>query len=310
MEERMKKIRGLLIISILFSWVLVVSGPCMAQSGGLSYTIAVSKFENRSNWRGQWNLGEAWGAVLTDSLNQTGRFIVLGETDMRRAAMEEQDFAASGRAAGGGKTVVTGHMTPAQLLIKGEITHFADETSGGGAGVGFKGFRVGGSASFSEINTVMYIIDSSTGQILASKKCYGKVSKKGLTFGATKGGFTGDIGGFKKTNAGRAVEKAVDEGVSFLTAMLEEIPWSGTVILNKGDSIFINRGIREGVSEGQVFDVGKSEVLRDPGTGEVLDQSFEKAGSIQVIKVKEKISICRITEGGGIAKGMTVVPAK
>ena len=306
----MKKYYGLLIISILFSWVLIGSGQCMAEEGGLRYSIAVSKFENRSNWRGQWNLGDAWGAVLTDSLNQTGRFIVLGETDMRRAAMEEQDFAASGRAAGGGKTVVTGHMTPAQLLIKGEITHFADETSGAGAGVGFQGFRVGGSASFSEINTVMYIIDSSTGQVLASKKCYGKVTKKGLTFGASKGGFTGDVGGFKKTNAGKAIEQAVDEGVDFLASMLEDIPWSGTIVLVKESSAYINRGTREGVSVGQIFNVGRSEVLRDPSTGEVLDQSFENAGSIRAVTVKEKISICEITQGNGITKGMTVVPAR
>ena len=56
----------------------------LASESGLKYTIAVSKFKNKSNWRGQWNLGDAWGAVLTDSLNQTGRFIVLGEKDMRK----------------------------------------------------------------------------------------------------------------------------------------------------------------------------------------------------------------------------------
>jgi curli biogenesis system outer membrane secretion channel CsgG len=308
-EERMIKAKNLLIISILFSLIFVVPGLCMAEGGGLRYSISVSKFENRSSWRGQWNLGDAYGAVLTDSLAKTGRFIVLGEKDMRREALQEQDLSASGRTAGGGKTVVTGQMTPAQLLIKGAITHFADGTSGGGVGVGFKGFRVGGSTSNSEINTVMYIIDSSTGQVLASKKCYGQASKTGLAFGATKGGFTGDIGGFKKTNAGKAVEKAVDEGVDFLTAMLEEIPWSGKVILKKGSSVYINRGTREGVFEGQVFVIGNSEVLRDPDTGEVLDQSFEKMGRIEVIKVKEKLSICKITQDSGIAKGMTVVPA-
>jgi hypothetical protein len=57
---------------------------------------------------------------------------------------------------------------------------------------------------------------------------------------------------------------------------------------------------------GQVFDVGKSEVLRDPDTGEVLDQSLEKVGTIRVVKVKKKISICKIIGGQGITKGMTV----
>jgi curli biogenesis system outer membrane secretion channel CsgG len=279
----------------------------MAQESKLRYSIAVSKFENRSNWSGQWNLGDAWGAVLTDSLNQTGRFIVLGEKDMRAEAMGEQDFAASGRAAGGGKTVVTGQMTPAQLLVKGEITQFADGTAGGGGGIGFKGIRVGLKGGKAEINVVMYIVDSSTGQVMASKKCYGEVTKTGLSLGIDKGGFSGDVGGFKKTNAGKAIEIAVDEGVAFLISQLEEIPWTGKIILSKGKEVYINRGSREGVSMGQTFNVGEPTILRDPDTGEVLDYTIEKSGTIQVTQVKEKIAICKVVSGSGIKKGMTVL---
>lgn len=297
------------ISSALLSFVLVlgVVAQVHAAEGGLRYSIMVSKFENRSNWRGQWDLGDAWGAVLTDSLMQTGKFIVIGEKDMRQEALDEQDLAASGRAAGGGKTVVTGQMTPAQLLVKGDITHFADATEGGGGGIGIGGFRIGAGASMAEINVVMYIVDSSTGQVLASKKCIGKVSETGLSLGLSKGGFSGDIGGFKKTNAGKAVELAVDEGVGFMISKLGEIPWSGDVIMTKGDRVYINRGSREGVSVGQTFQVGKAEVLRDPKTGEVLDQTLEKAGTIEVVSVKEKIATCKITQGSGIQKGMTVM---
>jgi len=296
-----------LAIGILFSLFILVSGQCVAEAGGMRYSIVVSKFQNSSNWRGQWSLGDAWGAILTDSLNQTGKFIVLGENDMRQEAMKEQDFAAGGRAAGGGKKVVTGQMTPAQLLVKGDITHFSDGTAGGSGGIGFKGFKVGLKGGIAEINTVMYIVDSSTGQVMASKKCYGKITKKGLSIGLSKGGFSGNIGGFKKTNAGKAVEMAVDQGVEFLISKLEDIPWTGTVILKKGDKVYVNRGEREGVNVGQTFDVGEVTVLRDPDTGEVLDQSIESAGSIKVVKVKQKIAICKVIEGKGIKRGMTVV---
>ncbi len=302
----MKRGFGIFFALVLFSMIMSPFGECIAAEGGLRYSISVAKFENRSNWSGHWNLGDAWGAVLTDTLNQTGKFIVLGEKDMRQEAMQEQDFAASGRAAGGGKKVVTGQMTPAQLLVKGDITHFSDTTQSGKGGIGYGGFRIGGSASEAEIDVVMYIVDSSTGQVMASKKCYGKVSKTGLTLGISKGGFSGDVGGFKKSNAGKAMEMAVDEGVEFLTSKLESIPWTGTIILAKQGKVYINRGTREGVSVGQTFDVGKSEILRDPGTGEVLDQSLEKVGSIQVVNVKEKLSICKILSGKDITKGMTV----
>ena len=42
-------------------------------------------------------------------------------------------------------------------------------------------------------------------------------------------------------------------------------------------------------------------------TGEVLDQSIEGAGSIKVVKVKQKIAMCKVIKGKGIKKGMTVV---
>ena len=106
------------------------------------------------------------------------------------------------------------------------------------------------------------------------------------------------------------MEAAVDIGVGFLTSELESIPWTGTIILSKKGKVYINRGIREGVSVGQAFDVGKSEILRDPDTGEVLDQSLEKVGTIQVVRVKEKLSICKVLSGKNITKGMTVAPSE
>jgi curli biogenesis system outer membrane secretion channel CsgG len=99
-----------------------------AETGGLRYSVTVSQFENEAGWYGHWDIGNAWGTVLTDLLNQSGRFIVLGETDMRYEAMAEQYLAASGRTAGGGKAPATGQMTPAQILVKGAITHVQDDT--------------------------------------------------------------------------------------------------------------------------------------------------------------------------------------
>ena len=302
----MKRKSMALAFAVIFILTLGVSTRSFAEVKGVKYSIMVSKFENKSNWSGRWNLGDAWGAVLTDSLVQTGKFIVIGEKEMREDAMDEQDFAASGRAAGGGKNVVMGQMTSAQLLIKGDITQFDPGTSEKGGSFGFKGVNVGVKGGTAEINAVMYIVDSSTGQVIASHKCYGKVSKKGLKIGLDKDGFSGDVGGFRKTNSGKAMEQAVDDGVKFLIKQVEEIPWTGSVVLVKGDMVYVNRGEREGISTGQIFTVGKSEVLRDPDTGEVLDYSLDTIGTVKVIKVKPKISICKVASGSGIKKGMTI----
>ena len=98
---------------------LIAAGAAFADGGNLRYSIMVNKFENKANWTGRWDLGDAWGTIFTDQLVQSGKFIVLGEADMRGAALAEQDLAASGRVAGGKKAPKTGRMTGAQLLVKG-----------------------------------------------------------------------------------------------------------------------------------------------------------------------------------------------
>ena len=293
-----------------FALAALASAAVFAEGGNLRYSIMVNKFENKANWRGQWELGDAWGTILSDQLVQSGKFIVLGEADMRGAAMQEQDLAASGRTAGGKKAPKMGRMTPAQLLVKGAITH-VQETKGGGGGFGFKGITIGGDAGSAEINITIYLVDSATGQVKASKSVIGKSGKRGLTLGyhgSALGGLTGDIGGFMKDNMGKAAMDACNQALEFLVAQLDSIPWEGSVSLVKSDKLLINRGTREGVEVGMKFDVGKVEEIVDEDTGEVLDSELTKIGTVTVTEVKEKI--CYTTPLEGAEKGMGVHPAK
>jgi len=299
----MKKLTALALAAL-------ASAAVFAEGGNLRYSVMVNKFENKANWRGQWELGDAWGTIFTDQLVQSGKFIVLGEADMRGAAMQEQDLAASGRTAGGKKAPKMGRMTPAQLLVKGAITH-VQETKGGGGGFGFKGITLGGDAGSAEINITIYLVDSATGQVKASKSVIGKSGKKGLTLGyhgSALGGLTGDIGGFMKDNMGKAAMDACNQALEFLVGQLDSIPWEGSVSLVKADKLIINRGTREGVEVGMKFDVGKVEEVVDEDTGEVLDSELTKIGTVTVTEVKEKI--CYTTPLEGAEKGMGVHPAK
>ena len=301
-------LRSLALITIVA--VVCTAVPAMAQeaTGGLRYTVTVTKFENQSGWHGQWDLGHAWGTVLTDMLNQTGKFIVLGETDMRAAALDEQDFAASGRTAGGKKAPVTGQMTPAQLLVKGAITHVQGDTGGAGGGIRVKGFKIGGGGGKGEVNATIYIVDSTTGQVMASKSVVGTHKRKNLGVGYNAGGWGAAFGGHKKDNVGLAVEDACAVAVEFMIGQLPNFSWTGSVVLTKGDKVYVNRGSREGVTVGQTFTVGEVEVLRDPDTGEVLDESMTEVARLTVSQVKEKLSICDVTSGdaAAVSKGMTI----
>jgi len=203
---------------------------------------------------------------------------------------------------------VTGQMTPAQLLVKGAITHVQGDTGGADGGVRIKGFKVGGGGGKGEVNATIYIVDSTTGQVMASKSVVGTHKRKGLGVGYNAGGWGAAFGGHTNDNVGLAVQDACAEAVDFLIAQLPNIQWSGSVVMVKDGKVYINRGSREGVSSGDTFSVGEVEILRDPDTGEVLDESMTEFARLKVDQVKEKLSICSVTSGdaGRVAKGMTI----
>lgn len=287
MKSFIKKGIGLLILIFLLG--IGLSQTAAAADPGIKYSIVVAKFENRSNWSGQFSLGDAWGAVLTDILNQSGKFIVLAENDMRREAASERSQ--------------NTHVIPAQLLVKGVITH-VQNTGRQGGGIGIHGIYLGGSSSKSEINITMYVVEAGTGQVLASQSVVGKAEKGGMVIGGHHAAFSN----YGAENLGKAVENAATQGVNWMITQLPKIKWTGTVVMNTNGSIYINRGAREGIRDGQEFIVGSAEVVRDPVTGEVLDEIVSEIARIRVVSVKEKLSICEVTAGSsdGIQQGMRV----
>ena len=288
------------------------SGPVPGPKGNLRYSITVSKFKNEAGWHGKWDVGDGFSAIMTDALQNSGRFIVLGDKDMRGEAMAEQDLVAGGRTARGAKAAKMGRMTPAQLLVRGSITHVQSSTTGGRGGLSFKGIRVGGSGDKAEVNVTIYLVDSETGQVKASTSVVGKSGRRSLSlgyYGSKLGGLGGNLAGFRKDNLGKACEDAVAQGVQFLVDQLEDVPWQGSIVLANDDKIIVNRGSREGVSVGARFLVGEIEELVDDDTGEVLDSELSQVAAIEVTRVKEKISYCvAITGNDKIRKGMSVFP--
>jgi curli biogenesis system outer membrane secretion channel CsgG len=279
--------------------------------GNLKYSITVTKFKNESSWSGQWDVGDGFTTAMTDLLHQSGWFIVLGDSEMREEAMVEQDFGAGGRTAGGKKTAKIGRMTPAQLLVRGSITNVQDTGSQGG-GVSLFGVHVGADMGHSEMDITIYLVDSETGQVKASKKVTGLSSNKGFSIGGRVfPGIGANFGAGKNDNVQKAAEDAIAQGIAFLINQLETIPWEGTILLAKNGKIIVNRGSREGVQVGTKFSVGNIEQLIDPDTGEVLDTEMATVGTLVVTQVKDKICYCTAENGQeAIQKGMTVFAVK
>lgn len=318
-----KRMRSPLIKTVLLTLSVVLFQSALLQAeentipappeGNLRYSITVKKFDNEANWRGRYSLGEGMKTIMTDLLHQSGWFITLGDDEMRNAAMQEQDFAATGRTAKGKKSAKMGRMTPAQLLVRGSITH-VQEVGSKKAGFNYMGISLGGDTGSAEINFTVYLVDSETGQVVASTNVVGDSGRTGYKIGysgSELGGLRGMFGGEDTDNVGKAAEDAVGQAVNFLIQQLEDIPWEGTIIMAKGDKIIINRGSRDGVSVGKRFKVGEVEELVDPDTGEVLDVDMTTVGKLEVTKVKEKIAYTKVTASeGDIRKGMSVFEDK
>ena len=65
---------------------------------------------------------------------------------------------------------------------------------------------------------------------------------------------------------------------------------------------------REGVTNGDEFVAGESEILRDPDTGEVLDEVLTERARIKVVQLNDRTSVCSIVNGdaGEIVTGMAI----
>lgn len=288
-------------VIVLFCFTDVTVGYAAA----LKKFVAVSRFENKTSWKGQWALDQGMTDQLTDALMQSGKFIVL-ERETLNDVIEEQDLAASGRTAKS-KSAATGKLTSAQILIKGAITEFEHKSGGGGQKFSIKGFSIGQKREEAHVGVIIRLIDTTTGEVLSSQRVEGKAKSGGVSWGADTHGVSFGSDGFKKTPLGKATQIAIDNAVAFIASEMQTIPFQAKVIRNAGSTIYINAGERNNVSVGDTFNVySAGEPLIDPDTGETLGFEESKIGTIKVTSIQEKFSKATKLSGGTISKGCII----
>ena len=269
---------------------------------GLKKIVAVSKFENKTSWSGQWNLDDGMADQLTDSLMQSGEFIVL-ERQTLGDVLDEQDLAASGRAMQS-KTAQTGKVTSAQMLIKGTITEFEAQSGGSGTGVSLFGVSVGGKKEEAHVGIIIRLIDTTTGQVIDSKRVEGKAQSGGFKLGLDIAGVGFGTDNFKKMPLGKATQMAIDSAVEFIAAKLRTLPYQGRVIKVSGSDIYLSASGSTGAAVDNVFTVySKGEELVDPDTGEILGSEETKIGEVKIFEVQEKFSKAKVMSGSNIKAG-------
>lgn len=226
----MRTTRPLLTFSLLVISIFV-SLPLSAQSN--RPTIAVLNFEFGSVqqwWSGNQDIGTGISDMLVDELVNTGSFRVI-ERKQLEAIMAEQNLAQSERADPSAKTVAQiGKLLGARYIVTGSVTKFGTENSnksisGGGWGSKYGVGSVGTAKGKANVAITTRIIDTTTGEIMASAKGEGTSKRSGLLLAGSGGGAAGAVGsiefgssGFRDTILGEATEIAVKETAGKLVA--------------------------------------------------------------------------------------------
>lgn len=226
----MRTTRSLLTFSLLVISIFV-SLPLSAQSN--RPTIAVLNFEFGSVqqwWSGNQDIGTGISDMLVDELVNTGSFRVI-ERKQLEAIMAEQNLAQSERADPSAKTVAQiGKLLGARYIVTGSVTKFGTENSnksisGGGWGSKYGVGSVGTAKGKANVAITTRIIDTTTGEIMASAKGEGTSKRSGLLLAGSGGGAAGAVGsiefgssGFRDTILGEATEIAVKETAGKLVA--------------------------------------------------------------------------------------------
>jgi curli biogenesis system outer membrane secretion channel CsgG len=202
---------------------LAVAAPARAQSSRPTVAILDLDYGAIQHWwEGNWDIGKGVADLIVDGLVEDGSFRVI-ERKRLDAILAEQNFSNSDRADPSAASVAKiGKALGVKYLLVGSITKFGTEKKGMGVGIGSVGTQKGKA----NVAVTVRMIDSSTGEIMASAKGDGVSSRSGLMLGgggAGSGG--GGAGGFSMTSSdyrdtilGEATEMAVKMVVEKLVA--------------------------------------------------------------------------------------------
>lgn len=280
----------------------------MSARKGVKHAIGVNDFTNEAGYANWSALGGNLKFMLESALAETGRFVMVERINLG-TVMAEQDLQQSGRAAVAKTVAETGKLRSAKYVATGAVTEISENTSGDVGGIGFGGFKIGGASAKSAIVLVVKIIDTTTGEAVASKRIRGEAGKSGLALGIIHRGVAAGLGSFAKTPTGQAAQDCINEAVKFIAEAMQKTAIESMVVAVTKDEIVIGMGENYGIEVGQRLLVRKDgEILKDPDSGAILDRlEGETTGTIEIVRVREKTAYGKLLEGTMPARGERVV---
>jgi curli biogenesis system outer membrane secretion channel CsgG len=269
----------------------VASGPAVIRP-----VVAVTQFENRANFRGQWDLGGGMAEMLVERLMASERVIVLEREHLDGVLSEivrqgRDLFRSEGR-------VERGRLRNARYLIRGVVTDFTVTSDASGW---FETANVSAATRGSRTRVGLYVTvsDVESGQIVSAVRTEGAAAAGGFRGGVNYANvsFGGDA--YFRTPLGRATQAAMGRAVD---ALLEDIPveyWEPRVAEGGPGTVVVNGGEDVGLRVGQRFQVREQgRQITDPITGEVIERLPGRVlGTVEIHTVLARSSHALLLDG-------------
>ncbi|MGE3884972.1 MAG: CsgG/HfaB family protein [Vicinamibacterales bacterium] len=255
------------------------------------------------------DIGKGIRALLTKRLQEAGR-IRLVERAKVDTVMKEQDFGASNRVRQGTNARI-GQILGADVYLMGDIVAFGRDDRDKRVSLGAFGFggplggvRIGKKEDKAVVTINYRLVDAETSEVIDSGEAMGESKRKSSGLGGIFGWSGGVVGGsvdmtsqnFAETIIGEAVIEATDKLAAVMNEKVpglpkREVDIEARVAAVSGGAITITAGSNQGVEVGQQFDVFRIVAeIKDPVTGEVLDNDVEQLGVMTVSSVRERVA--------------------
>jgi curli biogenesis system outer membrane secretion channel CsgG len=211
----------------------LTSSMALAQSSRPTVAVFDLDFGSVQQWwSGNWDIGKGIADLIVDELVNDGSYRIIERKALDKI-LAEQNFSNSDRADPTAATVAQiGKALGVKYMIVGSITKFGTEDKKvgvGGGGWGRGGFglgKVGTSKGKATVAITVRMVDTTTGEIMASARGEGTSKRTGLLLGGGGGGWGGGGGGsvemgssdFRETILGEATEAAVKDVSTKLVA--------------------------------------------------------------------------------------------
>jgi len=314
-----------LLAQVVFLLALVTYFP-LSQSwasgdtslgGGQKARVAVARFGATDRFAqayGGWDIGGGLSAQLVTELINTGQVVVV-ERAILSQIMREQELSAS-KLVTKETAAQVGQLLGVDYLIVGQVTEFEQKAVGGGGRAGWLAGifpKISGEFTAAHVGIDLRIIDTSTGEILRSRRATGRAWEKALAIDLSFPTLTFGGDAFHKTPLGKATRKVIHEALGFVLGAVHErlesySDWVGKVIHVESQVVYLNAGSIAQVEVGDrlsVFSI--KQVLTDPETNQVIGLIERPLGELAVVSVSDKLSQARLVRGDTLPKKGDIV---